>query len=66
MSGYEVIVGNIGTVARDVSEKEGVDLFGHYVWHSRNGVGRAQGEDVTLMLDGEPVMEHFGTFEGEE
>jgi hypothetical protein len=59
-SHWEVIVGNIGTVYSGGSALEAKRKFTTYVKQSKSGVGRAGGEDVTLMRDGEPVREHYG------
>jgi hypothetical protein len=57
---YKVIVGNIGTVCRTNSRMAAVERYGDYVLQSTIGYGRAAGEPVTLMRDGEPIKEHFG------
>lgn len=56
---YIVNVGNIGNVHCD-SLKEAEDRYKEYVEWSKSGMGRAGGESVILMVDGEPVKEHFG------
>lgn len=56
----QVIVGNIGTV---YDGPYGVDAdlaFSHYCEQSRSGYGRAGGESVTLMCNGEILREHYG------
>jgi hypothetical protein len=58
---YQVIVGNIGTVL-DTNDRHEVDsVFETYKAQSESGVGRAGGESVTIMEDGEPVKEHVGS-----
>lgn len=59
MARYEVIVGNVGTVpvGNELSEAESV--FDDYVKMSAAEIGRAAGEDVVLMEDGEPIKEYF-------
>jgi hypothetical protein len=57
---YEVIVGNIGSVYSGNSLKEANRKFSTYVRQSRQGTGRAAGEDVTMMRDGEPFKENYG------
>ena len=61
MSNYEVICGNIGSVYSGSDENEARLKFASYVDLSRSDYGRAGGEDVTLMLDGEIVDEFQGT-----
>jgi hypothetical protein len=58
---WEVIVGNIGTVFDGSRESAARATYKDYVIQSKSGNGRAGGEDVTLMQNGEPVDEHFGT-----
>jgi hypothetical protein len=60
---YEVYVGNLGCVHRGSSKKEADTTYAQYVKASKSGSGRAGGEGVQLMVDGEPVKEHFGTNE---
>lgn len=62
---YEVVVGNVGTVYRGRSLKKAMKVFADYVEASKRGApdgsaGRASGEDVTLLRDGEPHKEHVG------
>jgi len=61
---YEVIVSNIGTVYRGSSRTEATRLFREYVALSKQGAGRAGGESVTLMEDGEPIRERQSTLRG--
>jgi hypothetical protein len=58
---YEVIVGNIGTVVSTHDLEDARSTFNVYVEQSKSGRGRAAGEPVTLMKDGEMMKE----FEGE-
>lgn len=58
---WEVIVGNIGTVYSGTNGFEANTTFQTYVGQSNSGYGRAGGEDVTLMKDGELHRQ----FEGE-
>lgn len=58
---YEVIVGNIGKVYEGTNAKESLEIWQEYANQSANNYGRAAGEDVTLMRDGEPLSEYFGT-----
>lgn len=58
---YEVIVGNIGTVYSGNNFMQASAKYATYVKQSKSGVGRAGGESVTLMHDGEIRKEHEGT-----
>ena len=58
---YEVIVGNIGTVYSGPNGFEAHTKFQVYAGQSKTGYGRASGEDVTIMRNGEPIKEYFGT-----
>ena len=60
---YEVIVGNMGTVCRGLNRNDALNEYDVYVDHSINNFGRAAGEPVTLMEDGEPIREYAGTLE---
>ena len=55
---YEVIVGNVGTVYSGSDATNAETIYAGYVETSLGSVGRASGEPVTLMQDGEPVREH--------
>ncbi len=55
---YQVIVGNIGTVYDGDNGFDARRTFMSYVKDSGAKYGRASGEPVTLMRDGEPVEEH--------
>ena len=59
MSNYEVIVGNIGSVFSGNSQVGARKMFGEYRELSLLCIGRAAGESVTLMRDGEIDLEHF-------
>jgi phage FluMu protein Com len=56
---YVVNVGNIGNIACD-SKEEAEETFKEYVEQSKSGYGRAAGESVYLMVDGEPEKEYIG------
>ena len=58
---WQVIVGNIGTVFDGTREITARVEYKNYVTLSKSGNGRAGGESVTLMKNGEPVAEHPGT-----
>ena len=58
MSSYSVIVGNIGYVHEGTNPVAARKEFGEYRTLSKQGYGRAAGEPVTLMKDGEPVLEY--------
>ncbi len=57
---YDVVVGNIGNVYSGSSQDDANAQYESYATDSREGYGRAGGEDVTLLADGEPVREHHG------
>lgn len=59
---YEVVVGNVGTVYSGPDAQDALSTFNVYVEQSKADQGRAGGEDVTLMRDGEPVREYHGAF----
>lgn len=58
---FEVIVGNVGTVYTGEDCGTAMELFLSYQQESKKGYGRASGESVTLMQDGEIMYEHAGT-----
>ncbi len=55
---YEVIVGNIGTAHRGTNFRAANQVYRHYVKVSKGDMGRAAGEPVTLMKDGEPHFDY--------
>jgi len=57
---YVVNVGNIGNITCETMA-EAEKTYKEYVSQSKSGKGRASGEDVILMVDGEPMKEYFGT-----
>jgi hypothetical protein len=59
---YEVIVGNIGIVVTATSNKKRAEKeYDEYVVLSKLPHGRASGESVILMENGEPTKEYIGT-----
>lgn len=63
---YEVIVGNVGTVYAGANWKVAGETFREYVKISRDSeYGRAAGESVVFMKDGEIIEEYTGTVEVE-
>ncbi len=58
MSEYTVLVGNVGTVHRGNDRPTAEAIYNQYVELSVSGLGRAAFEDVTLLRDGEPMLEH--------
>jgi hypothetical protein len=60
---YEIIVGNIGTVYTGKSRREAMKHFYEYKNQSMTNYGRAAGEPVTLMENGEITQEHDGAQE---
>lgn len=63
---FEVIVGNIGSVYRGTNKKEAFKKYHAYIELSKSGSGRAGGEDVTLMVNDEPLQEYGGSNTQEE
>lgn len=64
MHKFQVIVGNIGTVYSGNNYMQAECKFSRYVKLSKANVGRAAGEPVTLMHNGEPRREYIGTLFG--
>jgi len=50
---HQILVGNIGTVRDTDSHKEALSAFREYKAQSKEGYGRASGEPVTWLQDGE-------------
>jgi len=66
MTGYEVIVGNVGSVYEGSDPKEANEIYDHYIEY-RDVVGaRCHGEAVVLMVNGEPEKEVFSIWENDE
>jgi argonaute-like protein implicated in RNA metabolism and viral defense len=57
--GYQIIVGNIGTVLDTNDHRLAVVTFHDYVRQANAGYGRASGESVVFMRDGEIVSERL-------
>lgn len=57
---YQVIVSNIGQVYDGDDEAEARRLYTLYVEKSKGNEGRAAGENVTVMKDGEPLFDFSG------
>lgn len=55
---YEVIVGNLGTVYSGPDRGEAFRRYRDYKSLSKRHEGRAADENVTIMRDGEPVLEY--------
>lgn len=53
---YYVNVGNIGNIFSS-NKREAMKTYRDYVKISKDGIGRAGGENVCLMIDGEPEIE---------
>jgi hypothetical protein len=60
MAMYEVIVGNIGLVYTGSNGFTANVVYGTYKRQSKEGRGRAAGEDVTALRDGEIFHEYTG------
>jgi hypothetical protein len=61
MPKYTVIVGNVGMVTDTTIHREALSVFKDYREQSKRGIGRAAHEPVTLMEDGEPILEYSPT-----
>ena len=57
---FEVLVGNLGCVYKGENSVEAHAQYATYCAQSESNVGRAAGEDVTIMQGGEPIGEHRG------
>ena len=55
---YTVTVGNIGNI-QFTNKQDAVKSFEDYKNQSRNGIGRASGETVTLFKNGEIIDEYM-------
>jgi hypothetical protein len=60
MARFDVIVGNIGTVYSGKSFRIAKSKYLAYVEASDSPVGRASGECVTVLRDGEIEIQHMG------
>ena len=60
---HEVHVGNIGMVHSGSNHKEAEGHYNNYVGLSKSGHGRAGGESVTWMKNGNIHKEHQGSRE---
>ena len=63
MKPYQVVVGNIGYVYDGSNYMQARAKYASYVKDSKNNYGRAAGEPVTLLHNGEIAAEYFGTLE---
>lgn len=61
MAHYEVIIGNVGTVYSGTDSHVANTFYATYEADSRANYGRAAGEPVTLLQDGEPIKAYDGT-----
>lgn len=66
MPQYEVIQGNLGALWRGTNGFEARQAFYGARRASLAPHGRASGESVVLMRDGEIIAEHVGTLENKE
>ena len=55
---YEVIVGNVGVAYAGDSWHEALRVYGDYKRQSTRGYGRAAGEGVVLLRNGNVKFEH--------
>jgi hypothetical protein len=63
---WEVIVGNVGTVYEGSNGFKARQEYSAYVAISKKNTGRAGGESVFLMKNGEPDVEHIGPVDLQE
>jgi hypothetical protein len=63
---YQVIVGNVGIVYNGENAKEATRCFVEYCDQSWSKHGRAAGESVTLMKDGEIEREQIALNDDDE
>ena len=66
MANYEVIVGNIGTVYSGTNERDALFNARIYVDQSKSNRGRAAGQSVTIMRDGEIFHTYTGTVDRDD
>lgn len=57
---YELVVGNVGSVYHGTQYSRAYSLYIEYATMSKNLIGRAGGETVTLLEDGEVIQEYLG------
>ena len=62
---FEVIVGNIGNVYTGSFRGDAYNRFNTYVEQSKTNYGRAAGESVAILRNGEVIKEFIGTIEQE-
>lgn len=62
---YEIIVGNIGLVCKTSIYEDAYNCYLDYKYQSSDGRGRAYGEDVTLLHNGEIIQEYIGAINRE-
>ena len=60
---YQIVVGNIGTVLTTQDHSEAVRTFHSYVTDANNGYGRAAGEYVAFLRNGDIVSERPSDFD---
>lgn len=65
-SNFVVVVGNIGTVYDGPLFREALVSYSEYKQQSKENYGRAAGESVVLLKDGEPHYEYRGTLDDEK
>jgi hypothetical protein len=63
-SDFVVSVGNVGNIECETYEKA-LETYELFVGKSKANIGRAGGEDVVLLVDGEIDKEYFGTLNNE-
>lgn len=63
---YQVVVSNIGTVYDGQNLQDARFNARQYVDQSKRASGRAAGESVTILTDGEIIEEYIGTRAAED
>ena len=62
---YTVVVGNIGTAHSGTNRKQAESHFCEYRDQSRRNYGRAAGESVVLLRNGDPIWQFVGKIDKE-
>lgn len=63
---YKIIVSNIGMVAEGDKFMDVYSTYLEYVSMSQDSIGSASGEDVTLLCNGEPIREFWGSLHDDD
>ena len=63
---YEVSVGNVGIVYSGTNKRDAITEYYAYVSQSARRYGRASGEPVVFLTDGEIEAEYQGAIDNDE